>query len=112
MSGNFSGTRGKKKQVSTTGIQQKLNFRMFRAHKKVEDISELYQMRKFIAEGAFGKVYEAHHIRADRPVAVKIISKAKLRESNVHEKLMMQELEALDKLEHPHIVHVVDLCED
>ena len=85
---------------------------MFRAHKKVEDISELYQMRKFIAEGAFGKVYEAHHIRADRPVAVKIISKAKLRESNVHEKLMMQELEALDKLEHPHIVHVVDICED
>ena len=25
---------------------------------------------------------------------------------------MIQELEALDKLEHPHIVHVIDLCED
>ena len=84
---------------------------MFRAHKKVEDISEFYQMRKFLSEGAFGKVYEAHHIRADRPVAIKIISKAKL-VSPAHEKLMMQELEALDKLEHPHIVHVVDLCED
>ena len=89
-----------------------MNFRMFRAHKKVDDISELYQMRKLLGEVAFGKVYEAHHIRADRPVAVKIISKAKLKENNVFEKLMMQELEALDKLEHPHIVHVVDICED
>ena len=26
--------------------------------------------------------------------------------------LMMQELEALDQLEHPHIVRVLDLCED
>lgn len=80
--------------------------------KKVEDIQELYQFRKKIGEGAFGEVYEAVHIKAELPCAVKVIKKTKLRESKIHEKLMIQELEALDKLEHPHIVHVIDLCED
>ena len=33
-------------------------------------------------------------------------------EDKVYEELMKQELEVLEKLEHPHIVRVLDLCED
>ena len=88
----------KKSKQQTSGIQHKLNFRQFRSMKKVEDIQELYQFRKKIGEGAFGEVYEAVHIKAELPCAVKVIKKTKLRESKIHEKLMIQELEALDKL--------------
>ena len=51
-------------------------------------------------------------MKADASCAIKVISKARLRQHKVYEELMMQELEALDRLEHPHIVHVLDLCED
>ena len=85
---------------------------MFRAHKNVKDIKELYDLRRVLGPGKFGPVYEAIHKKADTPCAIKTISKAKLRESHIFEKLMMQELEALDKLEHPHVVRVIDICED
>ena len=46
------------------------------------------------------------------PCAIKSISKAKLKQHSVYQDLMWQELETLDKMEHPHIVRVLDLCED
>ena len=69
-------------------------------------------MRRKLGEGVFSTVYEAFHIKADISCAIKVISKTKLREHKVHEELMIQELEILDKLENPHIVHVFDICED
>ena len=96
---------------ASTAIQVKLNFRNFRAYRKV-DIKKLYTKKKKLGEGAFGTVHEAWHIKADMPCAIKTISKTKLREHQIYSDLMWQELEALDKLEHPHIVRVLDLCED
>ena len=69
-------------------------------------------MRRKLGEGVFSTVYEAFNIKADISCAIKVISKTKLREHKVHEELMIQELEILDKLENPHIVHVFDICED
>ena len=46
------------------------------------------------------------------PVAIKIIKKSKLKEDETWEELMKSELEALEQLDHPHIVRVLDLCED
>ena len=69
-------------------------------------------MGRKLGEGAFGTVYEATHIQANRACAVKIISKRKLKQHQIYVNLMDQELEALDQLEHPHIVHVLDLLQD
>ena len=66
-------------------------------------------MGKKLGEGAFGVVHEATHIQAGKDCAIKVISKRKLRQHQIYVDLMDQELEALDKLEHPHIVHVLDL---
>ena len=72
----------------------------------------MYRMQRKLGEGVFGTVFEAIHIKADIACAIKVISKTKLREHKVHEELMIQELEILEKLENPHIVHVLDICED
>ena len=97
---------------TSTANHVKLNFRNFRRFRKVEKISDLYKFQKKLGEGAFGAVNEAWHVKAEVPCAIKTISKLKLKEHKVYNDLMMQELEALDKLEHPHIVRVLDLCED
>ena len=49
----------KKSQKTTTGVEHKLNFRMFRSRKRVEDINEIYHIGEKLGEGAFGTVYEA-----------------------------------------------------
>ena len=54
------------------------------------------------------------HKKAELPCAIKTVKKAKLesRSDGTLVELMMQELEALDQLEHPNVVRVLDLCED
>ena len=72
----------------------------------------MYKMWRKLGEGVFGTVYEAIHLKTDLSCAIKIISKTKLREHKVNEKVMRHELEVLNKLENPYIVHVLDICED
>ena len=97
----------------TTGVIHVANFRQFRAQKKLEgDIKEIYDFKKKIGEGAFGEVWEAYRIEGIMPCAIKVIKKQKLKDQQIYLDLMNQELEALDKLVHPHIVHVLDLVED
>ena len=62
--------------------------------------------------GSFGVVYEAYHMKAKTPVAIKVVNKQKISEVPVYEKLMRQELEVLEELDHPHIVRVIELLED
>lgn len=76
------------------------------------NINEIYDFKKKIGEGAFGEVWEAYHIKGIMSCAIKIVKKQKLRKHQIYIDLMDQELQALDKLEHPHIVHVLDLLED
>ena len=78
----------------------------------MKDINETYTLRRLLGEGAFGKVYEAQHKQAESLCAVKSIAKSKLAEHKVYQDLMWSELDTLDKHEHPHIVSVLDLCED
>ena len=76
------------------------------------NINEIYDFKKKIGEGAFGEVWEAYHVKGIMSCAIKIVKKQKLRKHQIYIDLMDQELQALDKLEHPHIVHVLDLLED
>ena len=80
----------------------------------IENIENIYTWKRKLGEGQFGTVYEALHNKAQLPCAIKTVKKAKLEErlDGTLVELMMQELQALDELEHPNIVRVLDLCED
>eukprot|EP00351_Strombidinopsis_sp_SopsisLIS2011_P002979 CAMPEP_0116875224 /NCGR_PEP_ID=MMETSP0463-20121206/7059_1 /TAXON_ID=181622 /ORGANISM="Strombidinopsis sp, Strain SopsisLIS2011" /LENGTH=69 /DNA_ID=CAMNT_0004520401 /DNA_START=258 /DNA_END=467 /DNA_ORIENTATION=- len=69
-------------------------------------------MIKELGNGAFGSVMLAKHVRGETKCAIKIIKKSLVAKSKVYKKLMSQELEVLEKTEHPHIVRVIQLMED
>ena len=48
----------------------------------------------------------------ERKVAIKIIKKQKLRQNEVYMDLMRNELEVLEKTDHPHLTRVFELLED
>lgn len=51
-------------------------------------------------------------MKAKTHVAIKVVNKAKISAVPIYEKLMRQELEVLEQLDHPHIVRVIELLED
>lgn len=53
----------------------------------------------------------AEHIKAQTPVAIKIIHKELLAGQPVFAQLLRQELEVLESLDHPHVVRVLELLE-
>ena len=86
--------------------------RNFQHLKRINDICEHYNLRKSLAKGAFGHVWEATHVKSNLSCAVKKIPKAKLDEASIHWTLMDQEIDILDNYDHPNIVGVFDFCED
>ena len=40
-------------------LQQKSNFKNFRGFHTVQDINEIYELKKLIGSGSYGSVYEA-----------------------------------------------------
>ena len=85
---------------------------------KVDDISQHYTWTKKLGAGAFGVVYEAYNVRAEENLskcAVKIIEKSTIEAHQNRENLnalLKSELNMLQNLVHPHIVHVLELLED
>ena len=92
-------------------LQQKSNFKNFRGFHTVQDIKEIYELKKLIGSGSYGSVYEAVNKQTNEPCAVKMIVKEGEENEGWHI-LMRQELEMLQTLNHPNLVRVLDLCED
>lgn len=78
----------------------------------IADISEYYRMDAKLGSGQFGTVYRAQYLKADEPVALKVISKEKLGAKQAYVNLMKDELKVLEAITHPYVVRVLDLCED
>ena len=78
----------------------------------MKNIRELYDPIKELSNGGFGTVWEATHKKLQCPCAIKQIPKTVLKKAEVYEDLMWQEIETLDKYDHPNIVRVLDFCED
>ena len=51
-------------------------------------------------------------MKADEPVALKVIQKEKLAENPRYIELMKEELKVTETVSHPYVVRVLDLCED
>jgi len=65
-----------------------------------------------LGKGSFGSVWSAVHCKVKAPCAVKIVTKDKLKEMNVYQELMMNELKVLEETNHPNIPRVFELFED
>jgi WD40 repeat protein/serine/threonine protein kinase len=66
-----------------------------------------YLLLERLGEGGTGQVFKARHQRMDRMVALKVIRKELLSDSEVIGRFY-REIQAISQLTHPHIVHAYD----
>ena len=92
--------------------QRILSFAAYKGFKQLDNYTNNYKMTKQLGQGAFGTVWAAVHKQARAPCAVKIVSKRKLKEMEVYQELMMNELTVLEETVHPNITKVFELFED
>jgi serine/threonine protein kinase len=89
-----------------------LSFRQVKGFKKIKNIADSYILGKELGQGSFGTVRLGQHKQSKVAVAIKIIKKSKLKESEVYWELMKNELQVLEAADHPHITRVFELMED
>ena len=65
-----------------------------------------------MGKGSFGEVVLCLNTMTNEQVAVKIINKESVGRHETLVNLMQQELEVLQKTDHPHIVRVIELLQD
>ncbi len=66
-----------------------------------------YATESILGEGGMGIVYRARHLRLDRPVAIKtILSGPSISRDSIER--MLNEIEAIARLRHPHIIQILD----
>jgi formylglycine-generating enzyme required for sulfatase activity len=58
-----------------------------------------------IAAGTFGVVYRGHQLTVDREVAIKVLH-AEVEAQSEHGRLFIQEVQAVARIDHPHVVRV------
>lgn len=108
----------KRKQSSKTSKQvtdqhqRILGFKASKGFKKIKKITDSYQLGKELGSGSFGSVRLAQHKASKVMVAIKIIKKQLLRESEIYQELMRNELQVLEAADHPNITRVFELMED
>ncbi|MFO0967529.1 MAG: serine/threonine-protein kinase [Gemmataceae bacterium] len=67
-----------------------------------------FEIRRFLGEGAFGRVYEAYDPPLDRAIALKVVRMEAGDEEGDRVKRFLREARAAANLRHPHIVPVFD----
>lgn len=78
-----------------------------------EDIRTELKFDDCLGEGSFAKVYEGYDKRLKLPVAIKVIDKRKIKDTETKKKaLIEEEIYILSKMNHPNIVKFLRLLED
>ena len=75
-----------------------------------EYFTSVYQMEKFLGQGAFSKVFICSHIISADKYAVKIMEKRLLKSSMMDR--YKQEIYMIKALDHPNIINVIEYFED
>ncbi|MCY1017281.1 protein kinase domain-containing protein [Pyxidicoccus sp. MSG2] len=70
-----------------------------------------YRLERIIGEGAMGVVFEARHVRLDRPVAVKILKPQHVVDHSLVQRFF-QEARAVNAINHENIVEIFDFVEE
>ncbi len=69
-----------------------------------------YRIESVIRRGGMGVVYQAHQLKLDRPVAIKLIHKAFAADASFRERFKRESMLAA-KIRHPHVVTVHDAAD-
>src|SRR5215213_7878012 len=69
---------------------------------------ENYRIDRFLGQGGMAAVYEATDVKAQRKVAIKIMH-PHLAAQEQFQQRFLQEARAIDRLDHPNIVHVLNV---
>ena len=69
-----------------------------------------YEVTRLIDFGGMGEIYEAHHVRLKRPVAIKVILGYRQNDPDTHQHFL-KEMETAGQLEHPNLVRAYDAWE-
>jgi serine/threonine protein kinase len=69
-----------------------------------------YELVEQLGRGGMGTVYKAFHTRLKRPVALKLLPKARLQDAQAVARFQ-REMEAVGRLDHPHLVRAYDAGE-
>eukprot|EP00945_MAST-04E_sp_MAST-4E-sp1_P006802 g6802.t1 len=72
---------------------------------------DCYRFHSAVGKGGYGVVFKAQHLDTLEWVAIKAIAKEKIRTKGL-QKRVVKEIEVHDRLEHPHIVGLIDFKED
>jgi serine/threonine protein kinase len=78
----------------------------------IGSFKEEYQVIKELGHGSFGCVVMARNRNSGVTTAVKIIRKQRMEKSDTHKKLLAQELEVCQQIDHPCIVSILEIIED
>ena len=79
-------------------------------HSGVHDFKQNYKVSRVLGQGAYGKVFLCENLSdPEFRVAVKVLSKSKLKDQLTQIK---EEIEILTKLDHPHIVKHYETYDD
>lgn len=74
-----------------------ISFKDFKGFKRIENISEYYELFNTLGSGSFGEVVRAEHKKASVECAIKIIKKRKIQEHQILIDLMHNELKVLEE---------------
>ncbi len=69
-----------------------------------------YQIESRLGKGGFGEVFSAHDRRDHRRVAVKLLRADLMADPQLRHRFLT-EADALERLDHPHIVRLLEICE-
>jgi len=72
------------------------------------DVVGGYRIEKLIGQGGMSRIYLARQVSLDRPVAVKVLPPYLADEAKLINRFL-KEARALAQLEHPNVVHILDL---
>eukprot|EP00658_Telonema_sp_P-2_P047602 TRINITY_DN36214_c0_g1_i3.p1 TRINITY_DN36214_c0_g1~~TRINITY_DN36214_c0_g1_i3.p1 ORF type:complete len:570 (-),score=43.80 TRINITY_DN36214_c0_g1_i3:124-1833(-) len=103
------------KRRSTASAVRKLELdrlkrRLAMSEKKQASL-DYYQSVKVIGAGSYGKVWVSRHKLSNREVAIKILDKSKLVDTD-SKKRVAQEIRIMGKLKHPHIIRLFEVIEE
>jgi serine/threonine protein kinase len=71
-----------------------------------------YQLQALIGQGGTGAVFRARHLKLDRIVAIKVLNARYMGHAPRAIERFQQEMRAVGRLDHPHIVRATDAGED